>query len=96
MKKMKRLLAFMTAGILAAAMLTMPVRNLPSPFLGGTEALSFGGLVAEPITAEAASGFRRVVDNEHPMWIVHIDSWNYADPEKIIELVPEDVLPYVV
>lgn len=30
------------------------------------------------------------------MWIVHIDSWNYPDPEKIIDLVPEDVLPYVV
>ncbi len=50
----------------------------------------------EPITAEAAGNFRRVVSNESPMWIIHIDSWNYADPEKIIELVPEDVLPYVV
>lgn len=27
---------------------------------------------------------------------MHIDTWNYADPEKIIELVPEDVLPYVI
>ena len=30
------------------------------------------------------------------MWIVHIDSWNYADPAKIIDLIPEDILPYVV
>lgn len=30
------------------------------------------------------------------MWIVHIDSWNHADPAKIIDLIPEDVLPYVV
>ena len=30
------------------------------------------------------------------MWIVHIDSWNYADPAKIVDLIPEDVLPYVV
>ncbi|MDE6665976.1 MAG: carbohydrate-binding protein [Ruminococcus sp.] len=50
----------------------------------------------EPFTAEAASAFRRPISNESPMWIVHIDSWNYADPEKIIELVPEDILPYVV
>ncbi len=30
------------------------------------------------------------------MWIVHIDTWNYADPQKIIDLIPEDLLPYVV
>lgn len=50
----------------------------------------------EPISASAAGNFRRVVSNESPMWIIHVDSWNYADPEKIIELVPEDILPYVV
>ena len=53
-------------------------------------------LNVEPFTASAASNFRRTVNNESPMWIVHIDSWNYPDPEKIIDLVPEDVLPYVV
>lgn len=40
--------------------------------------------------------FRRVVSNEQPMWIVHIDTWNYADPQKIIDLIPEDLRPYVV
>ena len=39
---------------------------------------------------------RRPLSPEQPMWIVHIDSWNYADPAKIIDLIPEDVLPYVV
>lgn len=39
---------------------------------------------------------RRPVSPEQPMWIVHIDTWNYADPQKIIDLIPEDILPYVV
>ena len=42
------------------------------------------------------SNMRRPINNRMPAWIVHIDTWNYADPEKIIELVPEDVLPYVI
>ncbi len=46
--------------------------------------------------APEASGLRRVVSPEQPMWIVHIDSWNDADPEKIIDLIPEDIRPYVV
>ena len=31
-----------------------------------------------------------------PCSLVHIDTWNYPDPERIIEMVPEDILPYVV
>ena len=42
------------------------------------------------------SRLRRPVSPEQPMWIVHIDTWNYADPQKIIDLIPEDILPYVV
>lgn len=30
------------------------------------------------------------------MWIVHIDSWYNSDPEKIIDLIPKDILEYVV
>ncbi len=44
----------------------------------------------------AKSNLRRPVSPEQPMWIVHIDTWNYADPAKIIDLIPEDILPYVV
>lgn len=39
---------------------------------------------------------RRVIDREHPAWIVHIDAWNYPDPQAIIDLIPQDVRPYVV
>jgi len=38
---------------------------------------------------------RRPIDNEHPIWLIHIDVWNAADPQKIIDLVPEDIRPYV-
>jgi len=43
-----------------------------------------------------ASGMRRPVDNKHPMWLVHVDVWNNADPQKIIDLIPADIKPYVV
>lgn len=38
---------------------------------------------------------RRPIDNQHPLWLVHIDVWNSADPQKIIDLIPDDVKPYV-
>lgn len=38
---------------------------------------------------------RRPIDNRHPMWMIHIDVWNNADPQKIINLIPEDIKPYV-
>lgn len=50
----------------------------------------------ETFIATAEKPLRRVVSPEQPMWIVHIDTWNTADPERIIELIPEDILPYVV
>ena len=47
-------------------------------------------------SGSSGTKLRRPVSPEQPMWIVHIDSWNYADPAKIIDLIPEDILPYVV
>ena len=38
---------------------------------------------------------RRPIDSQHPLWLVHIDVWNAADPQKIIDLVPDDIKPYV-
>ena len=38
---------------------------------------------------------RRPIDNEHPLWMIHIDVWNAADPQKIIDLVPDDIKPWV-
>lgn len=38
---------------------------------------------------------RRPINNENPLWLIHIDVWNKADPQKIIDLIPEDIKPYV-
>lgn len=44
----------------------------------------------------ATAQSRRPVDSQHPMWLVHVDVWNQADPQKIIDLIPDDIKPYVV
>ncbi len=38
---------------------------------------------------------RRPVDDRHPLWLIHVDVWNQADPQKIINLIPDDIKPYV-
>ena len=38
---------------------------------------------------------RRPIDSQHPLWLIHIDVWNKADPQKIIDLIPDDIKPYV-
>lgn len=38
---------------------------------------------------------RRPIDNEHPLWMIHVDVWNTADPQKIIDLIPADIKPWV-
>lgn len=39
---------------------------------------------------------RRPISPSSPAWLVHIDVWNYPDPEQIIDLMPEDIRPYVI
>ena len=51
------------------------------------------GLLCLTVTTMAQQ--RRPIDNTHPLWMIHIDVWNTADPQKIIDLVPEDIRPYV-
>lgn len=48
------------------------------------------------VQLHAGSNLRRPADPEHPMWIVHIDTWNWPDPQKIIDLIPDDIRPYCV
>lgn len=43
----------------------------------------------------ASAQTRRPVDSKHPLWMVHVDVWNKADPQKIIDLIPTDIRPYV-
>ncbi len=52
------------------------------------------GVTGHADISEAA--LRRPISPSQPMWLIHIDTWNYADPQKIIDLVPVDIRPYVV
>ena len=45
--------------------------------------------------SSAAAQSRRPIDSQHPLWLIHVDVWYKADPQKIIDLIPEDVRPYV-
>ncbi len=46
--------------------------------------------------AFADAPLRRPISASQPAWFVHIDNWNDADPQKIIDLIPEDIKPFVV
>ncbi len=48
------------------------------------------------MSMECVAAMRRPISPTQPMWIVHIDSWNYPDPQKVINLIPDDIRPYVV
>lgn len=48
------------------------------------------------MNAQTNTPLRRPISPEQPMFIVHIDTWNYADPQKIIDLIPADIRPFVV
>lgn len=50
------------------------------------------------VVANAHSGptLRRPISTSQPAWIIHIDVWNQADPQKIIDMVPEDIRPFVI
>jgi hypothetical protein len=42
------------------------------------------------------ASMRRTISPSQPMLLIHIDAWNYADPQKVIDLIPADIRPYVV
>ena len=52
-------------------------------------------LMGATVQRATAQEMRRPVDNQHPLWMVHVDVWNSADPQKIIDLIPADLKPFV-
>lgn len=84
--KLKKLCATVLSGILVFG-------TMMTSFPNGT---GFAQIEPISITAEAASMLRRPCDPDHPMLIVHIDTWNVADPAKIIATIPESIKPYCV
>lgn len=96
----KKMCAVLMSGVMAMGIFTGTFSLKKSADINGNSAMTVLEDIfpsVEPMKVSAASSnFRRPINNESPAWIVHIDTWNYADPEKIIDLVPEDVLPYVI
>lgn len=80
--KLKRIIALLLA--LVIPLMAMPISTVAE------------GEENQAKTMPRDGKLRRPISPEQPMWIVHIDTWNNADPDKIIDLIPEDVLPYVV
>ena len=83
---MKKLLGFM----LVVAMMASVIFPGISPYAVDQ------GVVKAQETSGSTGNFRRAVSPEQPMWMVHIDPWCSPDPQKIIDMVPSDVRPYVV
>lgn len=59
----------------------------------GLKTLLMMMLLIASISATAQE--RRPIDSRHPLWLVHVDVWNKADPQKIIDLVPDEIKPFV-
>ena len=57
--------------------------------------LSVLSLLFFAVSQNSFSQERRPVDNRHPLWLIHVDVWNKADPQKIIDLIPDDIKPFV-
>ncbi len=56
-----------------------------------------GASIIDPLTNVLSDGtMRRPLSAEAPMYIVHVDTWVNADPEKVIAQIPEEMLPYCV
>lgn len=47
------------------------------------------------VSAQTEISLRRPISPEKPMWLIHIDTWIYPDPQKCIDLIPEDIRPFV-
>lgn len=89
-----------TPGVQRSAVKSVDVAdmsNVSISFNSSTAPLSLAISSGNDHPVEPVMGsLRRPVSVEQPMWLVHIDSWNYPDPNKIIDLIPQDILPYVV
>ncbi len=59
------------------------------------QALCLSFIIFHLSISSVAAQSRRPIDSQHPMWLIHVDVWYKADPQKIIDLIPEDIRPYV-
>lgn len=53
------------------------------------------GLLLCCLSQTVAAQTRRPIDSRHPLWMIHIDVWSLANPQAIIDMIPQDIRPYV-
>jgi hypothetical protein len=80
---------------------TMLLRKFPEDSVGRAKAirrlLLFCAVsVLAAMGTAGATTLRRPISPAQPMILVHVDAWNAADPQKVIDLIPEDIRPYAV
>jgi len=59
-------------------------------------ALALGLMLLLQANAWAQSPLRRPISPSQPLMMIHADVWNAADPQKVIDLVPAEIRPFVV
>ncbi|AVS79097.1 sugar-binding protein [Paracidovorax avenae] len=79
-----------------AAVLTACGGGESSSMPSGAAAATADTRVSTKDSAAPGAPLRRPVSPQQPMFLVHVDTWNSADPQKIIDLIPQDVRPYTV
>lgn len=88
--KLKRLLTVVFCLVMTLCLAVLP------PF----EAIAVAAeneAVIDPLKNVLSDGtLRRPVGPESPMYIVHVDTWVTPDPQAVVELIPEEILPYCV
>ncbi len=88
--KIKRVLAVLFFVLLTACMTVLP------PFASVISADEPANVI-DPLSGVLSDGtMRRPLGPDMPMYIVHVDTWVNADPEKVLEQIPEEMLPYCV
>lgn len=88
--KLKKLLICVFCAAIALCMTVLPPF---STLVSASDAID----VIDPLTGVLSDGtMRRPLGPNAPMYIVHVDTWVNADPEKIVDQIPEEMLPYCV
>lgn len=88
MKLKKLILGLLCAALMLCVTVLPPLNTVVS---------AADGVVIDPLTNVLSDGtMRRPLSSESPMYIVHVDTWVSADPEKVIAQIPEEMLPYCV
>jgi len=52
--------------------------------------------VSTQFDVNAQAAMRRPISTSSPAYLLHIDVWVNADPKKVIELIPEELRPYII